>query len=181
MWPADRLFDKMKNLVEQPLQKAPGVQNFVSMETVRVIICQTFEKELLHGRSAFIIKVSLLVITWLSRARLSPEVTARVARMMRTREEPEVVLELFLRVAFVQAPPNRKPGWTSILLLESVQGAWPLYQQSPNLGRGSFLTLYICAQHWRWCQRKRGLWILIPQAFISDEIMMRRTPRVWIF
>ena len=47
MWPADRLFDKMKNLVEQPLQKAPGVQNFVSMETVRVISCQTFEKKLL--------------------------------------------------------------------------------------------------------------------------------------
>ena len=43
---------------------------------------------------------SLFVITWLSRARLSPEVTARVASMMRTREEPDIVLELFLRVAF---------------------------------------------------------------------------------
>ena len=46
--PADRLFDKMKNLVEQPLQMAPGRQNLVSMETlVRVISCQTFERELL--------------------------------------------------------------------------------------------------------------------------------------
>ena len=124
------------------------------------------------GRSAFIIKASLFVTTWLSRARLSPEVTARVASMMRTREEPEFVLELFLRVAFVQAPPNRKPGRTSILLLDSVQGAWPLYQQSPNLGRGSLLTLYICAQHKRWCQRKRDLSILILfQALICDEIL----------
>ena len=47
MWPADRLFDKMKNLVEQPLQRAPEMQNLVSMETVRVISCQTFERELL--------------------------------------------------------------------------------------------------------------------------------------
>ena len=63
---------------------------------------------------------------------------------MRTREEPEIVLELFLRVAFAQAAPNRKPGWTSILLLDCVQGAWPLYQQSPNLGRGSFFyTLHL--------------------------------------
>ena len=156
----------------QPLQKAPETHKSC------VPSCQ---KLIFYRWSSVFVKISLIDTAWLSSARLSPEVTARVASMMRTREEPEVVLELFLRVAFVQAPPNRKPGWTSILLLESVQGAWPLYQQSPNLGRGSFLTLYICAQHWRWCQRKRGLWILIPQAFISDEIMMRRTPRVWIF
>ena len=56
---------------------------------------------------------------------MSPEVTARVASMMRTREEPEIVLDLFLRVAFAQAPPNRKPGRTSILLLQCVQGACP--------------------------------------------------------
>ena len=81
------------------------MQNLVSMETVRVISCQTFEEELLYGRSAFIIKVLLFVITWLSRARLSPEVTARVASMMRTREEPEIVLELFIEVAFIQDHP----------------------------------------------------------------------------
>ena len=125
---------------------------------------------------------SLFVITWLSRARLSPEVTARVASMMRTREEPEIVLELFLRVAFAQAPPNRKPGRTSILLLDSVQGACPsLSTVTKPWAWEFFLTLYICAQHWRWCQKKRDLWILILfQAFISDKIMIRRAPRVWI-
>ena len=101
-------------------------------------------------------KASLFVITWLSRARLSPEVTARMASMMRTREEPEIVLELFLRVAFAQAPPNRKPGWTSILLLDSVQGAWPLYQQSPNLGRGSFFNTLLLRSTLEMVSEKEG-------------------------
>ena len=45
--PADRQFDKKKNLVEQPLQRAPEMQNVVARETMWAVSCQKIEEKLL--------------------------------------------------------------------------------------------------------------------------------------
>ena len=143
MWPADRLFDKMKNLVEQPLQKAPEMQNVSSMKTLRVISCQTFEKELLwmvsfHHQS-FIVRHHLAL-----EGQVVPGSHSQGGKHDENQRRTWDCIGIIYRSCLYSGPPNRKPGWTSILLLDCVQGACPLYQQSPNLGRGSFFyTLHL--------------------------------------
>ena len=151
----------MKNLVEQPLQKAPWMQNLVSMEKVRVISCRTFEEELLwkvsfHHQS-FIVRHHLAlegqIVPWSHSQGGKHDENQR-----RTWDCIGIISKSCLCPGTTQSE-----AWSDEHL---VTGQCPRHLASLSTVTKPwtwefFLTLYICAQHWRWCQRKRDIWILI--------------------